>query len=93
MVACAPDRAPQPPRAKAFPKADTLHGDIRIDPYGWLKERDNPDVIAYLEGENGTASIHRRRFCWMKTDWPRERTTFRWTCLATISSCTNEKPG
>ena len=29
-----------------------LHGDVRIDNYFWLKERDNPDVIAYLEAEN-----------------------------------------
>lgn len=29
-----------------------LHGDVRIDNYFWLKERDNPDVIAYLDAEN-----------------------------------------
>ena len=29
-----------------------LHGDVRIDNYYWLKERDNPDVIAYLDAEN-----------------------------------------
>ena len=29
-----------------------LHGDVRIDNYYWLRERDNPDVIAYLEAEN-----------------------------------------
>ena len=27
-------------------------GDVRVDNYFWLKERDNPDVIAYLEAEN-----------------------------------------
>lgn len=41
-----------PPVAKAIPKIDTLHGDVRIDNYYWLRERDNPDVIAYLEAEN-----------------------------------------
>lgn len=29
-----------------------LHGDVRVDNYFWLKERDNPEVIAYLEAEN-----------------------------------------
>lgn len=30
----------------------TIHGDDRIDPYYWLRERDNPEVISYLESEN-----------------------------------------
>jgi oligopeptidase B len=29
-----------------------IHGDVRSDEYFWLRERDNPDVIAYLEEEN-----------------------------------------
>jgi len=28
------------------------HGHIRIDNYYWLRERENPEVIAYLEAEN-----------------------------------------
>ena len=28
------------------------HGDVRVDNYFWLKERENPDVIAYLNAEN-----------------------------------------
>ncbi|MBK8557299.1 MAG: S9 family peptidase [Lewinellaceae bacterium] len=28
------------------------HGEERIDPYYWLNERENPQVIAYLEAEN-----------------------------------------
>lgn len=28
------------------------HGDIRVDNYFWLNERDNPEVIDYLEREN-----------------------------------------
>src|SRR2546428_3019198 len=28
------------------------HGTVRIDPYYWLKERDNPEVIKYLQDEN-----------------------------------------
>ncbi|HVT78238.1 MAG TPA: prolyl oligopeptidase family serine peptidase, partial [Acidimicrobiales bacterium] len=30
----------------------TAFGDVRVDPYYWLRERDNPKVIAYLEAEN-----------------------------------------
>lgn len=29
-----------------------IHGDVRADDYFWLKERENPKVIAYLEAEN-----------------------------------------
>ncbi|WP_405301063.1 S9 family peptidase, partial [Kordia sp.] len=28
------------------------HGDVRIDNYYWLNDRENPEVIAYLEAEN-----------------------------------------
>ena len=41
-----------PPRAKKVEKELTIHGDTRIDPYYWLNERDNPEVIAHLEAEN-----------------------------------------
>ena len=41
-----------PPRAKKQPHELTIHGDTRIDNYYWLKERDNPTVIKYLEVEN-----------------------------------------
>lgn len=29
-----------------------IHGDVRVDPYYWLNERDNEEVIDYLEREN-----------------------------------------
>lgn len=41
-----------PPVAKKIAKSDTLHGDVRIDNYFWLREKTNPEVIAYLEAEN-----------------------------------------
>ena len=41
-----------PPTAKALPKTDTLHGDTRTDPYFWMREKSNPEVIEYLEAEN-----------------------------------------
>jgi len=52
MAACAPQQSVMPPNAKIVPKADTLFNDVRIDNYYWLRDRENPDVIAYLEAEN-----------------------------------------
>ena len=53
QVATAPTPpAPQPPVAKKVPKELTQHGDTRIDNYYWLNEREDPEVIAYLEAEN-----------------------------------------
>jgi oligopeptidase B len=42
----------KPPVAMVKPKIDTLHGDIRTDNYFWIREKTNPDVIAYLNAEN-----------------------------------------
>ncbi len=41
-----------PPIAPIKPTELTLHGHSRVDNYFWLSERENPDVIAYLEAEN-----------------------------------------
>jgi oligopeptidase B len=43
---------PPPPVARTVPRTDTLHGDVRTDNYFWLRERQNPEVVAYLEAEN-----------------------------------------
>ncbi len=29
-----------------------MHGDTRADPYGWLRDRNDPEVISHLEAEN-----------------------------------------
>ncbi|MBL8515795.1 MAG: S9 family peptidase [Betaproteobacteria bacterium] len=41
-----------PPAAKRVPKEMVNHGDKRVDDYFWLREKDNPDTIAYLKAEN-----------------------------------------
>src|ERR1041385_1558664 len=41
-----------PPVAAVRPHRFDEHGTVRIDPYYWLKERDNPEVIKYLQDEN-----------------------------------------
>lgn len=40
------------PRAAERPHEITTHGHTRIDKYYWLKERENPEVIDYLNSEN-----------------------------------------
>jgi oligopeptidase B len=42
----------QSPIAKIVPKTLEKHGDKRIDNYYWLNERENPEVIDYLNKEN-----------------------------------------
>ena len=42
----------EPPVAKTSPHKLVKHNHTRIDNYYWLRERDNPEVIAYLEAEN-----------------------------------------
>jgi oligopeptidase B len=41
-----------PPTAEKIEKHLEIHGDIRIDNYYWLNDRENPEVIDYLEREN-----------------------------------------
>ena len=42
----------QVPLAKKVPKELTIHNDKRIDNYYWLNDKNNSDVIAYLNAEN-----------------------------------------
>ncbi|MFL5496699.1 MAG: S9 family peptidase [Gemmatimonadales bacterium] len=41
-----------PPVAQAVPRMETVHGEVRVDEYFWLRNRRDPEVIAYLEAEN-----------------------------------------
>ena len=41
-----------PPKADKIAKNLEMHGDVRIDEYYWLNERENEEVIDYLEREN-----------------------------------------
>jgi len=47
-----PDKTLTPPLADQKPYQHNIHDDIRMDPFFWLKERENPEVIDYLEREN-----------------------------------------
>jgi oligopeptidase B len=61
----------KPPVAKKVPKKDIFHGETRIDDYFWLREKTNPEVIAYLEAENAyTAAV-------MKPTEPLQETLYK----------------
>lgn len=42
----------KPPVAKLVPHTTEIHGKTLTDPYFWLRERENPEVIDYLKAEN-----------------------------------------
>jgi oligopeptidase B len=49
-----------PPVAAVKPRVTVAHGETRIDPYYWLREKDDPEVLRYLEAENRhTAAVMR----------------------------------
>lgn len=43
---------PSPPVAPLRPHEETWHGEVRDDPYFWLRDKQDPAVRAYLEAEN-----------------------------------------
>jgi oligopeptidase B len=51
-IAIGTDSLPQPPVAARIPVEHLLHGDLRIDDYAWLREKENPEVIHHLQAEN-----------------------------------------
>jgi oligopeptidase B len=46
---------PSEPAAPRRPHRLELHGDVRVDDWYWLRDRDDPEVLAYLEAENAYA--------------------------------------
>lgn len=63
-----------PPTAEQKPHRLEKHGDVRIDPYFWLKNRDDAKVIAHLNKENeyalaklaGTKDLQNKLFAEMR---------------------------
>ena len=45
-----------PPSAKQVPFERTYHGDTVTDPYAWLADSKDPEVLGYLEAENAYMS-------------------------------------
>lgn len=59
------------PRADKRPHVVVTHGDTRVDPYAWLRNRDDPEVLSYLRSENAYTA-HR-----MRATRPLQRRLFR----------------
>ena len=54
-----------PPKVEKIPVQLEKHNDIRIDNYYWLNQRENPEVIDYLERENDyndKVTVHTKDF-------------------------------
>ena len=51
-----PQQVPTPPRAAKIPKVLETHGEKRVDDYFWMNDRNDPNVVAYLEAENAYAA-------------------------------------
>jgi oligopeptidase B len=48
-------RIPAPPIARKCYTETQIHGVLLADDYAWLRDKENPDVTAYLEAENAYA--------------------------------------
>jgi oligopeptidase B len=51
-----PQPVPTPPQAAKIPKVLETHGEKRVDDYFWMNDRNDPNVVAYLEAENAYAN-------------------------------------
>jgi oligopeptidase B len=47
---------PTPPIARKQHKETALHGTILLDDYAWLRDKEKPEVTAYLDAENAYAT-------------------------------------
>ena len=53
------------PIVKKFPHNLEKHGDVRVDNYYWLNDKENPEVISYLEAEKAfydASTAHTKEF-------------------------------
>jgi len=48
---------PAPPVAKKIPRVTEINGRKLVDNYFWLREKNNPEVKAYLEAENAYTDV------------------------------------
>jgi oligopeptidase B len=45
----------QPPIAKKVPTERAHHGDVFVDNYEWMRDKESPELVAHLEAENAYA--------------------------------------
>lgn len=51
-----PTEPPRPPKAPRRPFTRRVFGDAIADPYAWMRDRDDPELTAYLRAENDYAA-------------------------------------
>ncbi|MCU0569092.1 MAG: S9 family peptidase [Oculatellaceae cyanobacterium Prado106] len=56
------------PKAAKNPYIHTLHGDERVDPYFWMRDRQDPAVLDYLEAENAYTEAAMQHTQTLQTD-------------------------
>ncbi|MXP23989.1 prolyl oligopeptidase family serine peptidase [Gordonia sp. HNM0687] len=56
------------PVAKKVPSERTHHGDTFVDHYEWLRDKNDPEVIAYLEGQNAFTETHTAQLDGLRKD-------------------------
>src|SRR5882724_11267226 len=47
----------RPPVAKRVPHVTTIHGERLVDNYFWLRKKNNPAVLAYLQAEDAYTDL------------------------------------
>jgi oligopeptidase B len=62
------DAAATPPVAKKIPFERTHHGDTVIDHYEWLRDKEDPEVIAFLEEQNEYTTAHTDDLAGLRAD-------------------------
>lgn len=68
VTVMAQKEALNPPIAKRVEKKYKAHGEELVDNYFWLREKSNPEVIAYLEAENAyTAAMMKQTEAFQET--------------------------
>ncbi|PYE15052.1 oligopeptidase B [Williamsia limnetica] len=57
-----------PPAAKKIPFERTHHGETVIDHYEWLRDKEDPEVIAFLEQQNDYTAAHTADLAGLRDD-------------------------
>lgn len=50
------------PKPKQIDHSLITHNDLRIDPFYWMNQRDDPDVLSYLQNENDYARVYFEKY-------------------------------
>ncbi|MFT4262803.1 MAG: S9 family peptidase [Nocardioides sp.] len=63
-----PDAAPVAPLAPARPQTTEHHGRVRVDDYEWLRDKESPEVIAFLEANNAWTEARTEHLAGLRQD-------------------------